>query len=125
MRYLLDTHVVLWWLTEQNKLSVKARKAIANKENDALVSSVVFWEMAIKKTLGRLTLPRNIIEVLTSQGFEMLPLLPEESLGVADLPLIHQDPFDRILVMQAKINDLVLITRDKQLSKYPVDILKA
>jgi len=125
MQYLLDTHIILWWLTEPEKISPKARKTISDKNNIIYTSSVSYWEMAIKKSIGRLTLPNNIIEILLSEGFKMLPLTPEESLSVADLPLLHQDPFDRMLVMQAKLHDLVLITNDKRIMDYPLITVKA
>lgn len=125
MNYLIDTHVVLWWLTDPKQISHKANKIISDKGNNILVSSVSLWEMAIKKSLGRLTLPRNIVEILHSEGFKILSLGPEEALGISDLPFIHNDPFDRMLVMQAKLYDLVLITRDKNMMDYPVIIIKA
>jgi PIN domain nuclease of toxin-antitoxin system len=125
MKYLLDTHIILWWLTEPNKIALKARKIISDKNNRIYVSSVSFWEMAIKKSIGRLTLPNNILEILLAENFTMLSLTPEEGLGVADLPHIHQDPFDRILVIQAKLNDLILITADKKIMDYPVVTVKA
>jgi len=125
MNYLLDTHVVLWWLTEPNRISSKARKIINDKEKKVYISSASFWEMAIKKSVGRLNLPNNIIEILISECFEILPIAPKDGLSVADLPLIHSDPFDRMLITQAKLNDLILITRDEKIFGYPVLTLKA
>lgn len=120
MQYLLDTHVVLWWLTTPKKISAKAQKIIRDKSNMIFISSVSFWEMAIKKSLGRLTLPHNLIEAVTTEGFKILPIMPEDGLGVADLPLLHSDPFDRLLIIQAKLNDLIIITRDAKIPEYPV-----
>lgn len=125
MKYLLDTHIVLWWMTDPKQIAPKASKIIADKENDILVSTVSLWEMAIKKSIGRLTLPRNIIEVLHVEGFQILSIGSEEALGISDLPPIHHDPFDRMLVMQAKLHDLILITRDKSVMDYPVVTIKA
>lgn len=125
MNYLLDTHVILWWLTTPKELSGKAHKIISDKENTIFASSVSLWEMSIKKSLGRLTLPRNILEVMHSEGFTILSIGPEEALGICDLPMLHQDPFDRMLVMQAKMHDLVLLTRDKNVMSYPVITIKA
>lgn len=124
MRYLLDTHILLWWLTTPKKLHPKAQKIISDKANPIFVSSASFWEMAIKKSIGRLTLPHNILETVVAEGFKLLPILPEESLGVADLPLLHADPFDRLLVMQSKLQDLVMITNDKKIAEYPVLTIK-
>jgi PIN domain nuclease of toxin-antitoxin system len=125
MNYLLDTHVVLWWLTEPKNIAVKARKIISDKVENIYISSASCWEMAIKKGVGRLKFPTNILEILTSEGFEIIPITANESLSVADLPLIHQDPFDRLLIVQAKLNDMVLITRDETIMQYPVITLKA
>jgi PIN domain nuclease of toxin-antitoxin system len=125
MQYLLDTHVILWWFTTPKKISAKARKIITDKENNIFISSVSFWEMAIKKSLGRLTLPHNLIEAVAAESFKILPIMPEDGLGVADLPMLHSDPFDRLLIIQAKLNDMVIITKDSQISKYPVITIDA
>lgn len=81
--------------------------------------------MAIKKSIGRLVLPHNLLEITAIEGFKILPIMPEECIGIADLPMLHADPFDRILVLQAKLYDLVIITRDNKISEYPVITLKA
>jgi PIN domain nuclease of toxin-antitoxin system len=120
MKYLLDTHVVLWWLEDPKKINIKARKIISDKKNEIVISSVSFWEMAIKKGLNRLKLPSNILEILSAENFKFLSIQPEEALSVSDLPLIHADPFDRMLIIQAKLNDMVLITRDEKIAEYPV-----
>lgn len=125
MRYLLDTHVILWWLTSPAKLSKPTQKIIRDKSNEIYLSSVSFWEMAIKKSIGRLTLPHNLLEAVAAEGFKILPIMPEECLGVVDLPAIHSDPFDRLLIIQAKLHDLVLITKDTTIMEYPVVIIKA
>ena len=125
MKYLLDTHVILWWLTEPKSIKSKAYKVISDRGNNIYLSAASFWEMSIKKGLGRLSLPHNLLETLAGDGFELLPFLPEETLGVADLPPLHSDPFDRLLIIQAKLNDLVLVTRDHNIIKYPVVILEA
>lgn len=120
MKYLLDTHVILWWLTTPEKIQKKAREIIRDKSNFIFVSSASFWEMAIKKSIGKLTLPHNLLEITTAEQFKFLPVMPEEALGVADLPLLHPDPFDRLLIMQAKLHDLVLITNDAKILNYPI-----
>lgn len=125
MQYLLDTHVILWWFTQPEKINVKARRIIEDKANQIYLSSASFWKMAIKKSLGRLTLPHNLIEAAAAENFKILPIMPEEGLGVADLPLLHSDPFDRLLIIQAKLNDLVIITKDLVIQEYPVIVLKA
>lgn len=125
MQYLIDTHVILWWFTSPEKIKNKAQKIIQDKSNRIFISSASFWEMAIKKSLGRLTLPHNLLEAVASENFKILPIMPEDGLGVADLPLLHSDPFDRILVIQAKLNDLIIITSDSKISEYPVITVKA
>ncbi|CAN5389474.1 type II toxin-antitoxin system VapC family toxin [soil metagenome] len=125
MQYLLDTHIILWWFTHPEKIKPNARNIICDKTNTVFLSSASFWEMAIKKTLGRLTLPHNLIETVALEGFKILPILPEEGLGVADLPLLHADPFDRLLIIQAKLHDLVLITQDEKIQQYPVITLNS
>jgi PIN domain nuclease of toxin-antitoxin system len=123
--YLLDTHVILWWLTDPQKLSIKGHQIMADRNNVIYVSSISFWEMSIKSSLGRLSLPHNILTILQADGFKTLPLIPEESLSVIDLPKLHQDPFDRILIAQAKYNNFILITRDEKILEYPIATLTA
>lgn len=125
MQYLLDTHVILWWFTEPKKIAPKAQKIIRDKSNNIFLSSGSFWEMAIKKSLGRLTLPHNLLEAVATENFKILPIMPEEGLGVADLPLLHSDPFDRLLIIQAKLHDLVIITHDSKIAEYPVITIRA
>ncbi len=120
MKYLLDTHMVLWWLTDPDTIQKKAQKIIRDRSNVVYISSASLWEMAIKKSIGRLTLPHNLIEMIAMESFKILPITAEESLGVADLPMHHTDPFDRLLIMQAKLNDLIIITRDSKMADYPV-----
>lgn len=125
MQYLLDTHVILWWFTTPEQINKTALKIIKDKTNTIFLSSVSFWEMAIKQSIGRLTMPHNLLETASKEGFKMLPIFPEECLGITDLPSIHSDPFDRLLVVQSKLHDLVLITRDKKILDYPVVTIKA
>jgi len=125
MKYLLDTHVLLWWLTAPEKIKKKAREIISDKSNVIFVSSASFWEIAIKQSVGKLTLPHNLLEATLAESFKFLPVMPEEGLGVADLPFLHTDPFDRLLIIQAKLNDLILITHDENIINYPVITLHA
>ncbi len=124
-RYLLDTHVLLWWLSGPGELTAAARNAIADGTNVVFLSSAAVWEMAIKKRLGRLSFPSNLEEVLRADRIEVLPIGLQHALGVSDLPLIHQDPFDRLMVCQARIEGLTLVTRDAVLAQYDVGILNA
>lgn len=125
MNYLLDTHVILWWLTTPEIIKKKARDLIQDKSNLIFVSSASFWEMALKKSIGKLTLPHNLLEATVAEGFKFLPIMPDEALGVVDLPFLHADPFDRLLIIQAKWHDLVLITSDSKMIQYPVVSIEA
>lgn len=125
MQYLLDTHVILWWLTSPKKITKAVQKIIKDKSIPIFISSASFWEMAIKQSLGRLSLPHNLLETIAAEGFKILPIMPQECLGVIDLPLLHSDPFDRLLVIQAKLHDLVLITKNAKIAEYPIVTIKA
>jgi len=124
MKYLLDTHILLWWLSDPKKLSKKAQTLIHDRNQDIFVSSVSFWELVIKSGLGRIEIPRNLLKILADDSIEILPLFPEATLGVLDLPQIHKDPFDRMLIAQAKFHDMVLITRDESITEYPITLIK-
>ena len=102
MNLLLDTHVLLWWLDDNPTISSKAKNAIADKNNLVFVSAVVVWEIRIKQALGKLDLPKNFRDVLDSQPFEDLPISAFHAHAVYELPDIHRDPFDRMLIAQAK-----------------------
>ena len=123
--YLLDTHVLLCWLSDPSQLSIETRDAIAKGSHAVYVSVAAAWEMAIKRALGRLEFPGNLPEVLEQDQIEVLPIELPHALAVADLPLHHQDPFDRIQIVQARAENLVLVTRDPQISQYDVEVLRA
>ena len=125
MNLLLDTHVLLWWLDDEPTLSKKARDAITTGENMVFISAVVIWEIRIKQALGKLKIPKNFRKVLEQQPFEFLPITVEHAHEIALLPLHHRDPFDRMLVAQAKIENLSLVTRDAHLKGYDVPIIGA
>jgi len=125
MNLLLDTHVLLWWLNDQPILSKKSRTAIAEGKNLVFVSAVVVWEIKIKEALGKLEIPGNFKRVLESQPFEMLDITVEHAHAVKDLPAHHRDPFDRMLVAQAKVEGFTLLTHDARLKKYKVSLMEA
>lgn len=124
MRLLLDTHVVLWVLAG-SRISKQARTAIADPENMVHLSAASVWEVSIKRGLGRLTLPEHWLDAAQEQGIEILPITAEHALAVGDLPPHHRDPFDRMLVAQARAEGLTVVTRDGQLSLYDVSLLSA
>ena len=125
MNLLLDTHVLLWWLDDHPTLSKKAKAAIADGENLVFVSAVIIWEIRIKQALGKLEIPRNFRRVLDDQPFEILDITVEHAHAAGDLPAHHRDPFDRMLVAQAKVEGLTLVTRDIRLKKYKIPLIEA
>ena len=125
MRLLLDTCVVLWWLSSPGKINKDTRAAIAAPESDVFVSAAAIWEMSIKRALGRLTMPDNILEVLAQQRMETLPITAAHAVEVYSLEAIHQDPFDRMQIAQARCEDMVLVTRDERIRQYRIQTLMA
>ena len=125
MNLLLDTHVLLWWLNGHPTLSKKSQAAIADGKNLVFVSAVVVLEIRIKEALGKLEIPQNFKKVLESQPFEMLDITVEHAHAVRDLPAHHRDPFDRMLVAQAKVEGFTLVTHDVRLKKYKVPLISA
>jgi len=124
-RYLLDTHALLWWLSNPKRLSAKARRVLTAGENTVFVSAAAAWEMSIKRALGRLDFPDDLEDALDSQAFTVLPIELDHALGAGDLPLHHGDPFDRMQIAQALLEDLVVITRDDAFEAYGVRVLTA
>ena len=125
MNLLLDTHVLLWWLDDHPSLSKKAKTEISDGKNLVFVSAVVIWEIRIKQALGKLEIPRSFRRALDDQPFEMLDIIVEHAHAVGDLPAHHRDPFDRMLVAQAKVEGLTLVTRDIRLKKYKIPLIQA
>lgn len=124
MRVLLDTHVFLWWLSNDSHLSKKAKDIIRNPENIIFVSVASAWEMSIKITLKKLILSVSIEECFTKSGFDVLPIKLVHIGNLHTLPYLHKDPFDRILVAQAQKEDLTLVTNDPQIIRYDVSVLE-
>ena len=124
MSLLLDTHVVLWWLTDDPTLSddIKAR---LDHEPHVYVSAATIWEVAIKQAAGKLLEPSGLPERIRDSGFTPLPIGFEHAIAARRLPQIHRDPFDRMLIAQAQCEDLTLVTRDPHCQKYDVAVLPA
>lgn len=118
MKYLLDTHIFIWW-SENNPILDKEIKAIiSNPKNSLYLSVVSAWEIAIKTSLKKISLKTALPKMISKSRFEVLPISLEHIMVLQKLPLIHKDPFDRLLVAQSKSEKLKLLTRDPQISKY-------
>ena len=119
--YLIDTHILLWWLSNDKKLTKKVKDLIANPENDILVSSVSIWEIVIKKSLNKLNVPDNLKEIVDTSDMKFLSMTVYHALYLENLPPIHSDPFDRLLIAQCIVEDLIFVTADKIIPKYKVN----
>jgi PIN domain nuclease of toxin-antitoxin system len=126
MKVLLDTHAFLWFLGGNTELSNQARNVIENPEYEKYVSIASFWEIAIKSSLGKLTLDVPFSELKTEglkNSFQILPITFQDTLHLTTLPFHHRDPFDRIIISQAKENNLTLISCDDNFEQYDVNLL--
>jgi PIN domain nuclease of toxin-antitoxin system len=121
---LLDTHVVLWWLADDPSLS-EAIKIRLDHEPDVYVSAATVWEVAIKQAIGKLPEPADLPERILDSGFRELAIRPDHAIIAGRLPLIHPDPFDRMLIAQAQCEGLTLVTRDSFCQQYEVAVLPA
>jgi PIN domain nuclease of toxin-antitoxin system len=120
---LVDTHIFLWWEWQSSDLSASALAAFSDPENRMIVSAATVWEIAIKKNTGRLVFEGDVVASCKASDFRILPITAEHADMAGSLPLHHTDPFDRMLVAQASIEGLVLLTQDRKLLRYDVPIL--
>ncbi|MEI6443260.1 MAG: type II toxin-antitoxin system VapC family toxin [Nostocales cyanobacterium ELA583] len=127
MRALLDTHAFIWWVTDDSQLSSIAYSIIADPSNELFLSSASAWEIVIKVRLGKLSLPEPpetyIPSRLRINKFQSLPIQMIHALQVANLPDLHRDPFDRIIIAQSQVEKMSILTVDSQIIQYPVDII--
>lgn len=123
MKLLLDTHVLLWWLADDTRLSETAANAIGNDANPVLVSAATVWEIEIKRAKGALTAPDDVIEQIDAAGFDPLPITAAHARHAGRLPRHHDDPFDRMLVAQAAAEDATLVTSDGAIPRYGPAVL--
>lgn len=123
MRYLLDTNVAVWLCDRTDRLSPLTLEQLADLSNDLIVSSVSVLEVAIKTSLGKLRLAEDFVATLDQQGCRFLPVAVDHAWHVSRLPLLHRDPFDRLIVAQAQIEQATLVTSDRALADYEVSIL--
>lgn len=120
---LLDTHILLWWLVGDDRFHSELKDLVLRPEAKVVCSVATIWEMSIKESVGKLVYPQNIRAVLTRNNITILPVTVEHVEKLRQLPSIHRDPFDRILISQAIVEDMVLVTTDQQIQKYQVSHL--
>jgi len=126
MNLLLDTHVFLWAIGNPSNLSQRAREAIVDGNNIVFVSAATAWEIAIKKGIGKLQIPEgDYLQELELHRFTPLNITTEHALAMEHLPPRHKDPFDRMLIAQAQVEKLMLVTRDERIKAYAVSLIKA
>lgn len=127
MKFLIDTHLVLWAFFEPKRLSAQARTILESPKNKLVYSTVVLWEIGIKRGLGKKEFqvePRVLRRALLDDGYEELPVLGQHAVEVDILPRLHKDPFDRILIAQALVEGITLLTADPVIAQYPGPIRK-
>ena len=127
MNLLLDTHLLLWAASEPKRLSAKARSLLLDPNNQLLFSAASLWEISIKNGLDRADFkvdPRRLWRLLLVSGYREVPVTSEHTIAVNELPPMHKDPFDRILVAQARVEGLLLLTVDKAVAKYGEGVRK-
>jgi PIN domain nuclease of toxin-antitoxin system len=125
LRLLLDTHVLLWSLADPDELRADARSALVDPANDVCVSAASTWEIAIKGARGKLRIPDDLSSRIAILRFSELPVTIAHSVEAGALPDHHRDPFDRMLVAQARAEGLTIVTRDRVLTLYDVETLAA
>jgi len=124
LRLLLDTHALLWWLADE-ELTSEARALIADPENAVTVSAASAWEISIKQALGKLTAPDDLEQQILDSDFAPLPVSISHAMAAGRLPRHHDDPFDRMLIAQAQLEELTILTRDKRFGDYDVRVAAA
>lgn len=123
MKLLLDTHILIWWLSNDPKLSQQENNIISNPDNLVFVSAGASWEIAVKKMIGKLDAPDDLPAALAANDFLELPITIEHTQHLYQLPMHHNDPFDRIMIAQAISESLFFLTRDSKISLYPVIVI--
>lgn len=126
MRFIVDTHALLWWLAGDPSIGPFARERLASDDSQAVVSAASLWEVAIKQGLGRVDADIGEIErSIAAQGFERLGIEAGHLVELLSLPAIHRDPFDRMLIAQARAEDMPIMTADQAIARYAVDLIAA
>jgi PIN domain nuclease of toxin-antitoxin system len=125
MILILDAHALLWWLRDEPLFDRAAKASIADPANDVIVSAATIWELEIKRALGKLHAPADLIELLEAEEFDCIPILGDDAIRAARLPMHHRDPFDRMILAQALRLDAVVVSRDRAFDAYDVPVLRA
>ncbi|HET7028372.1 MAG TPA: type II toxin-antitoxin system VapC family toxin [Candidatus Limnocylindrales bacterium] len=127
MRLLLDTHAFIWWVLDDRRLSNRSRELIGDRANDVLVSAATAYEIAVKAARGRLTLPEPpetyVPSRMAGEGFAPLPVQVAHAVRAGALPPIHRDPWDRLLIAQAQLDDLPILSADPAIGRYDVETI--
>lgn len=124
MRLLLDTHLILWWMNgEASRISEKALAALGSEDMEPVVSAVAIWEAAIKRRLGKLEVPGDMLTQIERSGVELLPVTVRHADFVSSLPAHHEDPFDRLLISQAMVEGMALASADEVLRRYDIELV--
>ena len=125
MRLLLDTNALLWAISDPGKLRRESIEAIEDPANIVAVSPAASWEIEIKRATGKLRTPDDLAEELERAGFATLPITIEHGIAAGRLPLHHRDPFDRLMIAQAQLEGLTIVTNDEKIARYQVAVLPA
>ena len=126
MDLLVDTHALVWFLNGDKKLSGKVKAAINDPNNSKIVSIASIWEIAIKISLDKFKFPKgfkNFLEMIEDNGFEILPITFKHAISVSSLEFIHRDPFDRLMIAQSKCDNLIIVTKDKNIKQYNIQTI--
>ncbi|MEL6438655.1 MAG: type II toxin-antitoxin system VapC family toxin [Cyanobacteria bacterium J06621_8] len=127
MRLLLDTCCWLWWLSDTKKLSQQQLNALINRQNQLFLSSATLWELSIKVNNGKISIPQPLNKLVTKEcpqdNIKILEIKPIHAINAGNLPLHHKDPFDRMIITQAMIENLIVVTSDVIFQKYDVSVL--
>jgi PIN domain nuclease of toxin-antitoxin system len=124
VRVLLDTHVLLWWLADDEQLPERAAATIADPDTEVVVSAASAWEISIKQASGRLDAPEDLLDAVAANDFETLAISVDHAIAAGRLPAHHADPFDRMLIAQAQIEGFTLVSVDRRFSDYEVELLR-
>jgi PIN domain nuclease of toxin-antitoxin system len=125
VRLLLDTNALIWAFSDPKRLSEYAREKIRDEANDVLVSVVSVWEIGVKRAKQKLDMPGDLEAMISAKKFDPLPLALRHALAIEALPHQHHDPFDRMLIAQAQVDGLTLVTSDREMQHYPISVLSA